>query len=248
METVYPNVEVGLENEFFNSTQCVKDWSPDDQPREKLLSKGVEALSNAELLAILLRSGSCSENVLQLAQRILASVDNDLNRLNRMSAQQLAYNFKGVGVTKAASIVAALALDKRRRAQEVILQGKVVTSTDTYKYFMPVLRDLDHEEFWVLFLTNTNKIIDRLKIGQGSVDSTIVNTLSIYKEAVTRESNRVIVCHNHPSEIPYPSCDDDDITQKIHGGLNSVNVKLVDHVIIAGSTFYSYRDEGRFVV
>ncbi|GHT05584.1 DNA repair protein RadC [Bacteroidia bacterium] len=231
--------------EQFNSPQCVKDWSPDDQPREKLLQKGVDALSNAELLAIFLRSGSRGETVMQLAQRILASVDNDLNKLGKLSARQLVHDFKGVGTTKAVTIVAALALDKRRKAQEVVKQGKIHTSTDIYQYFLPTMQDLVYEEFWVIFLNSANRIIDRLKISQGGISSTIVDSQLIYKEAILRLSNQVVICHNHPSGMSQPSSQDDSITSAINWGLKMLGIKLVDHVIVGENSFYSYADLGK---
>ncbi|MDR0833543.1 MAG: DNA repair protein RadC [Candidatus Symbiothrix sp.] len=224
---------------------CVKDWSPDDQPREKLLQKGVDALSNAELLAILLRSGSRDENVLQLAQRILSSAGNDLNRLSKLSAKQLTHDFKGVGDTKAASIVAALALAKRRKAQEVVIRGKIRTSTEIYNYFLPTMQDLEYEEFWVIFLNHANRIIDRMKISQGGISSTIVDSQIIYKEAVLRLSNQVVICHNHPSGIAQPSSQDDSITATINWGLKMLGINLIDHVIVCGDDFYSYADSGK---
>jgi DNA repair protein RadC len=219
--------------------------SSDDMPREKLLLKGVDALSDAELLAILLRSGSRGETVLQLAQRILRSVDYDLNRLSRLSAKQLMHNFKGVGDTKAATIVAALALDKRRQAQKVVIQKKILTCEDTYHYFLPMLQDLNYEEFWVIFLNNAHGIIDRMKIGQGGISSTTVDTQIICREAILRSASYIVACHNHPSGIAAPSLTDDALTEKLRLALLTIDIKLMDHVIICGNTFYSYSDSWR---
>ncbi|GHT46952.1 DNA repair protein RadC [Bacteroidia bacterium] len=221
-----------------------QDASQDDNmPREKLLLKGVDALSDAELLAILLRSGSRGETVVQLAQRILRSVNYDWNRLSRLSVKQLVHNFKGVGDTKAVTIVAALALDKRRQAQEVVMRGKIFTGKDTYNYFLPMMQDLDYEEFWVIFLNSTYGIIDRLKISQGGGASTTVDIQIICREALLRSASQVVACHNHPSGIAAPSALDDALTEKLHNALQTVGVRLMDHVIICGKTFYSYHSE-----
>ena len=223
----------------------VKDWSPDDQPREKLLSKGVNTLSNAELLAIILRSGTRDETVVELSQRILQSFENDLNRLGKASANHLMANFKGIGEAKAIGIIAALELGKRRKAEDFNTRKKIICSMDIYNYFYPVLCDLQHEEFWALFLNHSNRVIDRLKISQGGISETTVEGKFIYKEAVTRLATFVVLCHNHPSGNRLPSLQDNTVTQRIKKGLELLDMHLLDHVILTDGRYYSFADEGK---
>ena len=223
----------------------VKDWSPDDQPREKLLSKGVNSLSNAELLAIILRSGTRKETVVELSQRILQTFGNDLNRLGQVSANYLMKNFNGIGEAKAVGIIAALELGRRRKAEDVKIRKKITSSMDIYKYFHPLLSDLQHEEFWALFLNRATYIIDRFKISQGGVSETVVDGKLIYKEAIACLASSVILCHNHPSGNIMPSSNDDTITFRMKAGLERLDLHLLDHVILADGKYYSYADEGR---
>jgi len=223
----------------------VKDWSPDDQPREKLLSKGVNSLSNAELLAIILRSGTTKESVVELSQRILQTFGNDINRLGQVSANYLMKNFKGIGEAKAVSIIAALELGKRRKAEDMKIRKKIASSMDIYKYFHPLLSDLPHEEFWALFLNRAAYIIDRFKISQGGVSETVVDGKLIYKEAIACLASSVILCHNHPSGNILPSSNDDTVTFRIKAALERLDLQLLDHVILADGKYYSYADEGR---
>ena len=223
----------------------VKDWSPDDQPREKLLAKGVNALSDAELLAIIIGSGNTEETSVELSQRILRAVENNINRLGKLSVNYLVSNFKGIGNAKAISIVAALELGKRRKAEDTGSRKQILCTLDIYNYFYPVLCDLSHEEFWVLFLNNGNRIIDRVKISQGGVAQTPVDGKLIYKEAITRLASYVILCHNHPSGNPKPSSLDDEVTFRIKKGLRLLEVSLLDHLIFCEGNYYSYADEER---
>ena len=223
----------------------VKDWSPDDQPREKLLSKGVNSLSNAELLAIILRSGTTEETVVELSQRILMSFGNDLNRLGRVSANYLMDNFKGIGEAKAVGIIAALELGKRRKAEDMGSRKKIVCSMDIYHYFYPVLGELQYEEFWALFLNRSNRIIDQLKVSQGGISGTIVEGKFIYKEAIARLATFVVLCHNHPSGNHLPSSQDNTITFQIKKGLELLDIRLLDHVILTDGKYYSYGDDGK---
>jgi len=223
----------------------VRDWSPEDRPREKLLSKGVNALSNAELLAVILRSGTKEETVVELSQRILQSFGNDLNRLGKVTANHLISNFKGVGEAKAISIIAALELGKRRKAEDINKQKKIISSLDIYNYFHPFLCDLPHEEFWALFLNHSNRIIDRLKISQGGIAETVVDGKIIYKEAIARLASSVVLCHNHPSGNYMPSPQDTSVTFKIRKGLEALDMRLLDHVILTDGKYYSFADEGK---
>ena len=223
----------------------VKDWAPEDKPREKFLLKGASSLSDAELLAIIIGSGSTEESVVELARRIFQSVDNNINLLGKLSVKQLIANFKGIGEAKAVSIVAALELGKRRNASKIINKRKISCSRDIYNYFYPVLSDLPYEEFWVLFLNRSNCIIDKLKISQGGVSETVVDSRLIYKEAISRLASNIIICHNHPSNNTKPSSQDDLITMKIKNGIEILDMSLLDHIIICDGHYYSYADNGR---
>jgi len=223
----------------------VKDWSPEDRPREKLLSKGVNALSNAELLAVILRSGTRNETVVELSQRILNSFGNDINKLGKVSAEYLISNFYGVGEAKAIGIVAALELGKRRKAEDLYKRKKIICSLDIYNYFHPFLGDLNHEEFWALFLNSSCRIIDKYKISQGGINETVVDGKLIYKEAIANLASFVVLCHNHPSGSYMPSSHDNVITQRIKKGLEAFEMSLFDHVIITDGNYYSFADNGR---
>ena len=223
----------------------VKDWSPEDRPREKLLTKGVNSLSNAELLAIILRSGTKEETVVELSQRILQSFENDLSRFGKASANHLMTNFKGIGEAKAIGIIAALELGKRRKAEDFGARKKIICSLDIYNYFYPFLCDLQHEEFWALFLNHSNRIIDRFKVSQGGISETVVDGKLIYKEAVTRLATFVVLCHNHPSGNHLPSPQDNTVTLRIKKGLEMLEMYLLDHIILTDGKYYSYADEGR---
>ena len=225
----------------------VKDWSPEDRPREKLLSKGINALSNAELLAIILCSGTREETVVELSQRILQSFDNDLNRLGKVSVKDLMSNFRGIGKAKAIGIIAALELGKRRKAEEIHNRKKIVSSLDIYNYFYPILCDLPYEEFWALFLNRSNRIIDRLKISQGGTSETIVDGKFIYKEAIAHLASFVVLCHNHPSGNQLPSPQDNNITFRIKKGVELLDMRLLDHIILTDGKYYSYADEGKII-
>jgi DNA repair protein RadC len=223
----------------------VKDWSPEDRPREKLLLKGVSSLSDAELLAIVIGSGSKEESVVELSQHILRSVNNNINQLGKSSVKYLISNFKGIGEAKAISIVAALELGKRRQVEPILKKNKITCSKDIYRYFYPMLCDLPYEEFWALFLNNYNLVIDRFKISQGGVSETVVDGKIIYKEAVLHLASKVAFCHNHPSGNPMPSQRDDAVTLSLRRGIELLDIKFLDHVIIADNKFYSYADERR---
>ena len=223
----------------------VKNWSPEDQPREKLLAKGVNTLSNAELLAVILRSGVKAESVVELSQRILNSYGNDLNRLGKVSATDLMSNFKGIGKAKAIGIIAALELGKRRKAEELNSRKKILSSIDIYNYFHPVLCDLHYEEFWALFLNRSNRILDRVKISQGGISETLVDGKIIYKEAINRLASYVVLCHNHPSGNSMPSAQDNKLTLQIKKGLELLDMYLMDHVILTDGNYYSYADAGK---
>ena len=223
----------------------VKDWAEEDRPREKIMLKGINALSDAELLAIIIGSGNKNETVVELAQRILQQAENNLNRLGKMTVNELISNFKGIGTAKAIGIVAAMELGKRRKLSELTNQEQITNSKDVFTFFYPFLCDLNYEEFWILLLNRSNKIIDKIKISQGGISETVVDVRLIIKEAIIRLASGIILCHNHPSGNRKPSRNDDLITQKIKESAGFFDLKVLDHIIVCDNLYYSYADEGR---
>ncbi len=223
---------------------AIKDWSEDDKPREKLMAKGKVALSDAELLAILIGSGSRNESAVALSQRILASSKN-LNALGKMSISQL-MQFKGIGEAKAIAIVAALELGRRQRSEEVIKLKSITSSKSVFELMQPIIGELPHEEFWVLFLNNSNKVICKTQLSKGGIAGTIVDVRLVFKLAFENGATALILCHNHPSGALLPSNADRQITTKIKTSGEVLDVKVLDHLIITESKYYSFVDEGIF--
>ena len=222
----------------------INNWSEDDRPREKLMLKGKIALSDAELIAILIGSGSRNESAVALSKRILSSVDS-LNGLGKMSVSQL-INFKGIGEAKAITIIAALELGRRRRAEDAVDLVKVTSSKKVFEMMQPIIGELTHEEFWVLFLNNSNKIISKSQLSKGGITGTIVDARLVFKLALGNGATGLILCHNHPSGNLQPSEADKEITKKLKLAGESLDVKVLDHLIITESKYYSFVDEGIF--
>lgn len=220
----------------------IKDWAEEDRPREKMLLKGVASLSDAELLGILIGSGNKNETAVELAQRILHSVSNNLNALGKLEIKDLIKNFNGIGEAKAITIVAALELGRRRKLSEVIVQPQIVSSEDVFQILHPVLGDLKHEEVWVLLLNKANKVLKKLQVSKGGVSGTVVDIRMIMKEAIESLASAIILCHNHPSGNTNPSGDDNMITQRLKEAGEVMDIRLLDHVIIGDQRYYSYRD------
>jgi DNA repair protein RadC len=223
----------------------VKNWSPADRPREKLLAKGTGALSDAELLSIIIGSGNTEENSVELSQRILHAAGNNISRLSKFSVNDLVSGFKGIGHAKAVGIVAALELGRRRKPEDSENRKKINCSTDIYNYFYPVLCDLPYEEFWILLLNSSKRVINRIKISQGGIAQTGVDGKLIYKEALTGLASYVAFCHNHPSGNPTPSRHDDETTFRLKKGLHLLEITLLDHLIFCDGKYYSYADAER---
>ena len=223
----------------------IKEWAEDDRPREKVLQKGVSALSNAELLAILISSGNNEESAIQLSQRILNSVNNNLYGLGRLSLKDLVTNFKGIGVAKGVTILAALELGKRRAATDPLVRDVVRSSKDVYDALYPILSDLPHEELWALFLNRSNRIIDKQKLSQGGIDETTFDMKILLKFAVNALASGIVLCHNHPSGNLRPSQADDQLTRRVSQAVKLLDIQLFDHLIIAENRYYSYSDEGK---
>lgn len=223
--------------------QPIRQWSQEDRPREKLLLKGKNALSDAELIAILLGSGSRGESAVDLARKILQSADNKLHELGKMEIKQLSA-FKGIGEAKALTLMAALELGRRRRAEPTPDRLTITTSRDAYAYAAPWMQDLPHEEFHIILLNRANQIIGRRQISSGGVSGTVVDVKLIFKEALQALASGIIALHNHPSGNLKPSDADIKLTQKIHEGARLLDIRLLDHLIISGDKgYYSFADE-----
>jgi len=227
-----------------NATKLtIKAWAEDDRPREKLLLKGKRVLSDAELLAILIGSGSRNETAVELCKRILQSANNNLNELAKLSVADL-MKFKGIGDAKAITIVAALELGSRRETTEVLQRDKITCSKDTYLLLKSEIADLPYEEFWVLYLNRANKVIEKFALSRGGVSGTVADGKIIFKRALENLSSSIILAHNHPSGQLKPSQEDIKLTKKIKDAGALIDISVLDHVIISESGYYSFADEG----
>jgi len=223
----------------------INQWAEDDRPREKFLLKGKSSLSDSELLAILIGSGSRNESAVQLCQRILASTNNNLNSLGKISVNQLT-NFKGIGEAKAISIAAALELGRRRRAEESFELKKITSSKMVFEIMQPIIGELPHEEFWVLYLNNSNKVIHKCQLSKGGLTGTVVDVRLIFKTAFEYNAISIILTHNHPSGKLLASDADIQITKKIKEASKHLEINVLDHIIVTEKGFYSFNDEGIF--
>ena len=221
----------------------IKDWAIEDRPREKLLSQGERALSDAELIAILIGSGNLNETAVELSRRILSSVNNNLNDLGRKGIDYLT-TFKGIGEAKAVAILAAIELGRRRKEAEVFDTKKITGSKDAADFFMPLLSDLNHEEFWIMLLDRGNKIKDHFMISQGGSTGTVIDVRLILKRALDNGAVSMILCHNHPSGTMRASDADLKITEKIKQAAQVMDISLLDHIIVGQNSYYSFADEG----
>ncbi len=220
----------------------IKNWSQDDRPREKLRDKGPRVLSDAELLAILIGSGSVQESAVELSKRILASVQHDLQNLGKLSTAQL-MTFKGIGEAKAIKIRAAIELSRRRRESTPKQLDKIITSRSAFEIMQPLLGHLTHEEFWVLYLNNSNKILAKTQLSKGGMTSTIVDVRIILKQALEYSATAILLAHNHPSGMLKPSVSDKQLTQKLKLATESLDIKVLDHIIVTEKTYFSFADE-----
>ncbi len=221
----------------------IKSLAEDERPREKLLLKGKNSLSDAELLAIIIGSGSKNESSVRLAQRILASVDNNWNELARLSISDLC-KFNGIGKVKAIEITTSLEIGRRKSLQEALKKEKIVSSKDAFDILHPIIGDHTFEEFWVLFLSQSNQGLSKEKISQGGITGTVVDSRLIFKHALELNCVSLIISHNHPSGNPQPSNADLEITQEIKEGGKLLNINLIDHLIITQTSYFSFADEG----
>lgn len=221
----------------------IKSWALDDRPREKLVAKGKNALSDAELIAILIGSGNRKESAVALSKRILQSVEGNINALAKLSVEKLT-TFNGIGEAKAIAIITGLELGKRRQLEIALEKPKITCSKDGFNIMQPIIGDLEHEEFWVLFLNNSNKVLAKNQISKGGLTATIVDVRLLFKQALELTSVAIIVCHNHPSGKLQPSTADKQLTQKIKQAGVTLDIKLLDHLIITEKAYFSFADEG----
>jgi DNA repair protein RadC len=221
----------------------IKSWAEDDRPREKLLAKGISALSDAELIAILIGSGTPKITAVDLAKEILKGVQNNLNELARLSVKDL-MKHKGIGEAKAISIVTAMELGKRRRMADILERKKIESSSAIFELMYPEIGDLGHEEFHVIFLNNSSKIIGRDCFSKGGITGTIADVRLIMKAALEHKSTAIVLCHNHPSGNNRPSQSDIALTKKVKQAGEILDINVLDHVIIAHKEYYSFADEG----
>lgn len=222
----------------------ITQLSIDDRPREKMMKNGARSLSNAELLAILIGSGSVDETAIELSQRILNDVNNNLYTLGKYDLKQL-MTYKGIGEAKAITIMAAMELGRRRREEELPDRPQLNTSQAAYDYMAQRLVDLPHEEFWAILLNRAGRVIDTVMVSKGGTASTAVDVKIIMREAVQNLASAIILCHNHPSGNNQPSRDDEQLTRQISDAAKLMNVVVLDHIIVCDRSYYSFSDEGK---
>lgn len=221
----------------------IKSWAEDDRPREKLLQKGRGSLSDAELLAILIGSGSRNETAVDLCKKMLSQSANNLNELGKLSVKQL-MTFKGIGEAKALTIVAAMELGRRRRAEEALEKKKISSSASVFELMQPEIGELPHEEFWIIYLNNSNKVIEKFALSKGGITGTLVDVRLALKKALELGATALILTHNHPSGNLNPSSSDKQLTQKLKTAGESLDIKVLDHIIVTEKSYFSFADEG----
>ena len=221
----------------------IKNWADDDRPREKLVQKGSFVLSDAELIAILIGSGSRDESAVELSKRILASVNHNLNELGNLSVNQL-MRFKGIGEAKAVTIAAALEMGRHRRMEDTTKITKIKSSHDAFELLYPLIGELQHEEFWIVYLNNSNKVVHKAQLSKGGITGTLVDVRLVLKQALELGALGIILAHNHPSGTLQPSGADKQITQKLKVASEALDIKILDHLILARHQYLSFADKG----
>lgn len=221
----------------------IKYWAEDDQPREKLMLKGKATLSDAELIAILIGSGSRNESAVELSKRILKSVDNNLNALGKLGHKQLT-TFKGIGDAKAVTISAAMELGRRRREEDPLDLKKITSSKAVFEIMQPLIGELPHEEFWIIYLNNSNKVIYKTQLSKGGLTGTVVDVRLVYKTALEHNAVGIILVHNHPSGTLIASDADKQVTRQLKTAGIALDIKVLDHVIVTEHSYMSFADEG----
>lgn len=225
-----------------NASFTIKSWNEDDRPREKLQLKGKAALSDAELLAILIGSGSKNESAVTLCKKILASVEGNLGALGKLTVADLC-NFKGIGEAKAISIIAALELGRRRRNSDALQQKKITSSKSVFELLQPIIGELPHEEFWIVYLNNSSKVLQTQQLSKGGITGTVVDIRLAFKNALQIGAVAVILAHNHPSGTLKPSTADIQLTKKIKTAGESLDIKVLDHLIVTEKEYFSFADQ-----
>lgn len=221
----------------------IRQLAEDDRPREKMMQKGAKALSDAELIAILIGSGNKDESAVTLSQRMLSSCGGDLSQLSKWEIEEYA-RFKGMGPAKSLTVMAALELGRRRKLQERMERPLITSSVDIYELFHPLMCDLPTEEFWVLLLNRSNRVIGKERISSGGIDQTTADVRTILREALLSRATQIAVVHNHPSGNARPSQEDRRITERIKEAGRFMNIHLTDHVIVCDGAYFSFNDEG----
>jgi DNA repair protein RadC len=225
------------------NNQTIKSWADDDRPREKLLNKGKSALSDAELLAILLGSGTRSKTAVELAQEILETFDNNLCHFSKASFATLC-KFHGIGEAKAVTILASLELGRRRKESEPASRVKVTSSRIIYDYLKPIFEDLEHEEFHIILLGKSNDILKTIKISQGGISGTVVDGKMVFRAALDNNARSIVLCHNHPSGQNRPSGSDLKLTKDLFAFGKMIDLQILDHLIFTDNGYFSFSDEG----
>ena len=232
-----------MKSDDYPKKMSIKSWAEDDRPREKMLQKGRAVLTDVELVAILIGSGTPSESAVDISKRILASVSNDLNKLGRLTIRDL-MKFNGIGQARAIAISSAMELGRRRKESQTNAEAKITSSKDAFEILLPHLSDLNHEEFFALLLNRSNRFIEVIKISQGGVAGTVADTKIIFKAAIDRLASSVILAHNHPSGNRNPSQADLKLTKGLVEAGKLLEVSVLDHLIIADKSYFSLADEG----
>jgi len=227
-------------------SRTLKSWAVEERPREKVLANGIQYLSDAELLAILMGSGTRNTTAVELAREILGKAGNSLLELGRKSISDL-QKIKGIGPAKAISVMAAMELGRRRAGSHHLDKIPVKSSETVFNLFHPLLGDLEHEEFWLLLLNRANRVLGRFKVSQGGLSGTVIDTRIILKKALDNLASSIIVCHNHPSGNQQPSDADVKITEKLKKAAEMLEIKLLDHIIVADKSYFSFADEGLII-
>ena len=222
----------------------IKTWAVNDRPREKFIKKGCQALSDSELIAILIRSGTPDRSALVVAQEVLSLANDNLSLLAKLQLKDL-ITVKGVGHTKAITLMTALELGRRRRLSEAISRSKISSSKDAFDLMKPLLEDLSVEQFWVVYLNNSNKVLVQQKISQGGITATIVDIRLILKRALELNATALVLCHNHPSGNLNPSEADFTLTDKVKLAAKLMDIQVLDHIIVTDQSYFSFADQGR---
>ncbi|NLV53728.1 MAG: DNA repair protein RadC [Bacteroidales bacterium] len=222
----------------------IKNWAEEDRPREKLMAKGAAALTNAELLAILIGGGTTKKSAVELMQEVMRSSGNTLRGLNHMTLQDL-LKFNGIGEAKALTIIAAAEIGKRRMMEDSRQIPQLKTSADVLKYMEPLIQDLTHEESWALMLNNNARILHLSHLSSGGLTETMVDVRMLLKEALLHDATSFILVHNHPSGNMRPSAQDTDLTQRVQKAAQAINLRMLDHVIVTEGDYYSFAENGK---